>query len=377
LDWVENALGKFRDVVPNTEDREPAFPPTAAGLVRHLAPKRFHRHPGGQQPLVKPQDLPNIVSLNPDEPSLSPKRGHGGLTANQKAELLDDESEEEDFDKLPLVLEDIRLRAQQSVAKKRRRNVGFRAAGEPRTEDLGGTGTTATTATPSRGPSRMAAATPGRTSPLPDASPLGRKSSSALGEVSPTSEAQDENEDSGREDGAGERGSGADAASAGGSSPQALANGEGAGESPGGQFGGGPVKPILEETIHPSRSRRAIQAQLAERTAAAEGELPEIGEEELGLLFLKKYKMSREDLELVASRMGIHLSNLCFVKQEFDLYDEAGSGCIDVSELRSLLCKLGEEPTEQELEAALRELDAEGTGEVEFFEFCSWFTAEQ
>jgi hypothetical protein len=99
-------------------------------------------------------------------------------------------------------------------------------------------------------------------------------------------------------------------------------------------------------------------------------------EEEINEIFLKRYKMSREELQQMADKMGIQLNNLCYLKQEFDAYDEDRSGYIDVKELKELLEKLGEELSEDELEQAFRELDQDGSGEIEFFEFVEWFTSE-
>jgi len=78
----------------------------------------------------------------------------------------------------------------------------------------------------------------------------------------------------------------------------------------------------------------------------------------------------------MADKMGIQLNNLCYLKQEFDTYDEDRSGYIDVKELKELLEKLGEELSEGELDQAFRELDSDGSGEIEFFEFVEWFTSE-
>merc|ERR1719321_1112433 len=76
----------------------------------------------------------------------------------------------------------------------------------------------------------------------------------------------------------------------------------------------------------------------------------------------------REELQGMADKMGIQLNNLCYLKQEFDAYDEDRSGYIDVKELKELLEKLGEELSEDELEQAFKELDQDGSGEIEFFE---------
>merc|ERR1719197_116927 len=99
-------------------------------------------------------------------------------------------------------------------------------------------------------------------------------------------------------------------------------------------------------------------------------------DEEINEIFLKRYKMSKEELQQMAEKMGIQLNNLCYLKQEFDAYDEDRSGYIDVKELKELLEKLGEELSEEELEQAFKELDSDGSGEIEFFEFVEWFTSE-
>merc|ERR1719277_1991616 len=99
-------------------------------------------------------------------------------------------------------------------------------------------------------------------------------------------------------------------------------------------------------------------------------------DEEINEIFLKRYKMSKEELQGMADKMRIQLNNLCYLKQEFDNYDEDRSGYIDVKELKGLLQKLGEELRDDELDQAFRELDSDGSGEIEFFEFVEWFTSE-
>jgi len=99
-------------------------------------------------------------------------------------------------------------------------------------------------------------------------------------------------------------------------------------------------------------------------------------DEEIEEIFLKRYKMSREQLQEMANKMGIQLNNLCYLKQEFDAYDADKSGYIDVKELKGLLEKLGEELSDEDLSQAFKELDSDGSGEIEFFEFVEWFTEE-
>merc|ERR550514_2041580 len=101
----------------------------------------------------------------------------------------------------------------------------------------------------------------------------------------------------------------------------------------------------------------------------------EVDEEELFNTILIRYKMTREQLLVMANRMGVDLHNLLFLKREFDRFDEDGSGYVDVSELRTLLVKLGEDLSDQELEQSFRDLDTDGSGEIEFFEFVEWFTS--
>ena len=66
----------------------------------------------------------------------------------------------------------------------------------------------------------------------------------------------------------------------------------------------------------------------------------------------------------------------CYLKQEFDAYDEDRSGYIDREELTGLLEKLGEDLNQEQLDAAFRELDTDESGEIEFFEFVEWFTSD-
>jgi len=98
-------------------------------------------------------------------------------------------------------------------------------------------------------------------------------------------------------------------------------------------------------------------------------------DEELDELFLKGYNMTKEDLVEHAARMQIQVQNLCYLKQEFSACGEK-DGYLDVRELRGLLHRLGEEVTNDELDHALLELDSSGSGEIEFFTFAEWFTAD-
>lgn len=122
------------------------------------------------------------------------------------------------------------------------------------------------------------------------------------------------------------------------------------------------------------RTKDADEASVASQGSHRPADGPT--DEQINEIFLKRYKMSKEDLQRMADKMGVKINNLCYLKQEFDGYDEDRSGYIDVKELKSLLEKLGEELSEEELEKAFKELDGDGSGEIEFFEFVEWFTSE-
>ncbi|GMR48541.1 hypothetical protein PMAYCL1PPCAC_18736 [Pristionchus mayeri] len=54
----------------------------------------------------------------------------------------------------------------------------------------------------------------------------------------------------------------------------------------------------------------------------------------------------------------------------FVQFDKDGSGTISTKELGHLIRALGENPTEQQLQEITQEADVDGSGEMEFVEFC-------
>ncbi|CAJ1356771.1 unnamed protein product [Effrenium voratum] len=129
LQWVEEVLSRFKDLLPV----EPAamvnfFPATAAGLVKQLHPKRPHQP---LAPLVKAQDLPAVPALAEEhtqkrrasgEPKIRPRATHdheGRVPQAQKIDLEED-SEEEGFEDRPLMIKEIRSRAEMAQARKNR-----------------------------------------------------------------------------------------------------------------------------------------------------------------------------------------------------------------------------------------------------------------
>ena len=84
LTWIETALGKWREYVPEREGDKhfKPFPCTVSSSVKALAPKRFGQLPA---PLLRQQDLPsaNFSALTTDT------RGKDGA---------DSDSSEEDYE---------------------------------------------------------------------------------------------------------------------------------------------------------------------------------------------------------------------------------------------------------------------------------------
>ncbi|KAK7344066.1 hypothetical protein VNO77_13308 [Canavalia gladiata] len=58
-------------------------------------------------------------------------------------------------------------------------------------------------------------------------------------------------------------------------------------------------------------------------------------------------------------------------KEAFGLFDKDGDGCITVEELATVIRSLDQNPTEEELQDMISEVDADGNGTIEFDEFLS------
>ncbi|KAE9445816.1 hypothetical protein C3L33_22294, partial [Rhododendron williamsianum] len=56
-------------------------------------------------------------------------------------------------------------------------------------------------------------------------------------------------------------------------------------------------------------------------------------------------------------------------QEAFSLFDKDGDGCITVEELATVIRSLDQNPTEEELEDMITEVDADGNGTIEFKEF--------
>eukprot|EP00929_Paragymnodinium_shiwhaense_P082424 TRINITY_DN43429_c0_g1_i1.p1 TRINITY_DN43429_c0_g1~~TRINITY_DN43429_c0_g1_i1.p1 ORF type:complete len:818 (+),score=240.46 TRINITY_DN43429_c0_g1_i1:96-2549(+) len=327
LDWMEAALGKFRDLLPSGQAM--AFPFTAETQVRRLYPKRLGGH-APPVPLVKAQ-----------------------------------ESEEDDLLDRPMKPQEVRMRAELATERKRRQKAGKvgaaaagdevarlgrttsmdKAAGSPQAADAakeGGGSPAAETplsGQPPAGPSEDAAAkTP---DPLEGAAALVQLVDAAKAEeVSRTA--------------------------------SAIADQETLRTLAGPGFGQGPNS----RGVARRNNQGGVQAQAAMKKNVDVNDLRDVTDVDIDINFLSCYKMTKEELNIVADRIGVSLSHLCHLKYHFDQFDEAKTGSIDTRDLRPLLTKLGEDLDDEEIEAAFGELDSKATGEIDFFDFAEWLASK-
>lgn len=404
LEALERALGKFRDLLPgDARDRDAVFPYTAASKTKQLPPKSYQL-----TPLVKTQELPCAMnSANEELGASGGKRPPSGQPKMMND--MEEDDEEEDFDYRPLPLHDLRARAEQAVMRKRRRGTTPR---QPNTgmqsvlsASLGSTGHSVAGKDPeamSKSPSIMGSGRNKSVDSVADSPHIGSAKRGTISFASDTrgrsdsvvSGASNTAANSGLPTGFGDKGEGRQ------TSERSSADGT---TSPTSVEALTKEDPVREESVvSDAEAKRAIlskesasvqpgavQSRLsaaqepsspslrgAKKQATADVEADDdVSEEQLNMAFLTRYKMSKQELHVMAHRLGITMSNLCYLKQEFDYIDEDRSGYIDARELRRLLKRLGEELSDDELEAAFADLDADGSGEIEFFEFVDWFTS--
>ena len=62
---------------------------------------------------------------------------------------------------------------------------------------------------------------------------------------------------------------------------------------------------------------------------------------------------------------------LASYKEAFSVFDKDGSGTVSTSELGEMMSALGQNLSAEELDAMVEEVDADGSGEIDFDEFCA------
>lgn len=332
LQWVEDVLSRFKDLLP-VQDSADYFPPTAAGLVKQLQPKSRHQ-PAAR--LVKMQDLPAA-------PLFVEEHGASKRQVNTAKVELEEDSEDEGFEERPLKLEEIRHRAKQAHERKNRTREHRHSTAFIEQEAASSTGLQLFTQDVQPAPRQSTS----------DSLPQSRRSVGfSLSAANALAQ---------------------DAQAAETLRLEAHAALPEAGEqSPDSQ--NSDSQSAKEPLPYPSKS--ALNMRVRQLIQVAASRPAEVTQDELDITFLRKYKMSRQELEVRAKLMGMGLQHLCFLKTQFDLFDQDQSGRISASELRSLFQKLGEDITESSLAEAVHELDADQSGEIEFFEFVDWFTAK-
>lgn len=90
---------------------------------------------------------------------------------------------------------------------------------------------------------------------------------------------------------------------------------------------------------------------------------------------LKNVKAANKKKKMARKKMSKEERRVDEVREVFELYDVDGSGAIDAEELRAIMNELAIPLTDAELNAALDEMDEDGSGEVEFDEFLGWYMA--
>ncbi|KAL5267202.1 hypothetical protein ACHWQZ_G004296 [Mnemiopsis leidyi] len=70
-------------------------------------------------------------------------------------------------------------------------------------------------------------------------------------------------------------------------------------------------------------------------------------------------------------QLGLNDDQIREFKDAFDIFDEDVSGTVSTSELASVMKTLGQDIDEKEVGIMISEVDSDGSGEIDFAEFCT------
>ena len=79
--------------------------------------------------------------------------------------------------------------------------------------------------------------------------------------------------------------------------------------------------------------------------------------------------MSRGGADTILQAGQLTEEQIAEYKEAFSLFDKDGDGTITTKELGTVMRSLGQNPTQAELKSMIHELDADGSGSIDFAEF--------
>ena len=76
------------------------------------------------------------------------------------------------------------------------------------------------------------------------------------------------------------------------------------------------------------------------------------------------------------ARPGLSEDEILEIKEAFDIFDDDKSGSIDISELKAAMANLGLDSKNAQVSQMVNDLDADGSGSIDFEEFLNMLTAK-
>ncbi|XP_063685150.1 uncharacterized protein LOC134819254 [Bolinopsis microptera] len=75
--------------------------------------------------------------------------------------------------------------------------------------------------------------------------------------------------------------------------------------------------------------------------------------------------------DTLKAQLGLNEDQVREFKVAFDIFDEDTSGTVSTGELASVMKTLGQDIDEKEVGVMISEVDSDGSGEIDFAEFCT------